>query len=106
MDDDKWDISTTSPSGDYDTIGLRLKAISRKIEREALFVFGFKCDEPISTRSNHNDCDIDYIVVEDGQSSDGGLNSSDRATCLMYGEVVFRLRNAGFIVINNMYMYF
>jgi len=91
-------ISTVGAGGDYDTNNIVLS-----INAETLFVCGFTTKTAIV---NENDCDVEYVEVSDGQDSRGGLNSRNKSFCVLYANVVSKLRKEGFEVVPNMEDYF
>ena len=91
------------PGSDYDTNVIWLTPKGSP-DGEWISVSGFvTSDAPIATP---NDCEIEMVMVSDGQDSRGGLNSADLNTCLLYAYVCHSLRSAGFSVVPQMTDYF
>ena len=112
LSDSRWDIEVMEPGGDVDTEGLLLRAQGagkaehlegEPDERIFLTISGFKVEGDVTEAG---DAEIDMVEVSDGMTSDGGLNTSDPATCRMYAEVVILLRGASFEVVPSMDAYF
>lgn len=107
LGDREWQIERQRQGGDVDTTRLMLTAHSSHPEDVLdpihLWVYGFHTQECIDTP---DDTDIEMVVVTDGLDSRGGLNTGDLATCVMYGIVCSRLRQAGFTVVPSLDGYF
>lgn len=123
LKDERWDIDTTRPGGDYDTTTLILKHKDSPLWKEEdfgditedtraslighhkhkVFVCGFLAETPMGDPDDHA---IDMVEVNDGEDSSGGLNTDDEPTAIMYGVVCSRLRKAGYVVVKQMKDYF
>jgi hypothetical protein len=95
-------IKRSGQGGDYDTNNLCLKA-SGAGKDEFIFVYGFVTGRAAVTTPD--DTNVEMVAVCDGQSSDGGLSSSDEPTAILYAKVCVALRKAGFCVVRTMKEY-
>ena len=112
LGDPKWDIELDEPGGDVDSEVIIFRATGagsaehlegEPDERIFISVLGFKAEGYVSDPAN---TDIDYVVMSDGMDVDGGLTTGDAKTCAMYGDLMARLRGAGFSVVPNLDAYF
>ncbi len=93
---------TTSSGGDWDTPGIILTPNNSS---DSLHIRGFRYgDEP--SLDDADDVDVSAIEVTDGRCSSGGLNTSCRECAVLYANVVSKLRQDGWLVVNTMDDYF
>ena len=99
-------LEVCQQGGDVDTERIVLIANEAKPVigyRPQISISGFVTSGDIMSPS---DTEIEMIEVTDGEDSREGLNTSDLATCVLYGQVVSILRKAGFVVVPQMKDYF
>jgi hypothetical protein len=95
-------VAPLEPGGDIDTTGLLCDPIGGG---DAIYVNGFSTNN-YDVWKTPDDVEIEMVEVYDGISSNGGLYSSNTNTCILYGQIVATLRQAGFIVVRTHQDYF
>ena len=99
---ENYKTTVSPPGGDVDTENI---FVAVKECNDCLYIRGFNTDD-YETGNNGSDCDIEYVELTDGLDSRGGLNSREHNLIVAYADILEKLSNGGFVVVQSLNSYF